>query len=104
MQRGLFAAVAAAVLSIAYAGAARAAAACQERAAVLAKLARDYSETPVAIGMASNGGVLEVLAAKAGGATFTIIVTMPNGMSCMLASGESFEMLPAQKLAKGDPA
>jgi len=83
---------------------AHAAAPCQERGAVLAKLAKNYAEAPVAIGMASNGGVLEVLAAESETGSFTIIVTMPNGMSCMLASGRHFEMLPAPKLAKGDPA
>ncbi len=103
MKAGLITA-AATVLFLAGASAAHAAA-CQDRGAVLAKLASKYSETPVAIGMASNGGVLEVLAAHADASTFTIIVTMPNGISCMLASGENFEMLPADAIKQtGDPA
>ncbi len=76
---------------------------CQNRTTVLAKLASDYAEAPVAIGMAANGGVLEVLAAEADNRTFTIILTMPNGMSCLVASGRHFEMLSAPALAKGDP-
>ena len=105
MKWGLIAATAA-ILSVVGASAAGAntPAPCQERSAVLAKLAKDYSETPVAIGMASNGGVLEVLAANADAGTFTIIVTMPNGIACMLASGQHFEMLPSTSAALGDPA
>lgn len=77
---------------------------CQDRRAVLDKLAKDFDEAPVAIGMAANGGVLEVLAASADKNSFTIIVTMPNGMACMLASGKHFEMLDAVTTVKGDPA
>lgn len=105
MRVGIIAAVAA-VIGLAASGQAQAQQQrpCQERSAVLAKLAKDFEETPVAIGMAANGGVLEVLAATADANTFTIIVTMPNGVSCLLASGRHFEMLEAVAAAKGDPA
>jgi hypothetical protein len=54
--------------------------------------------------MASNGGVLEVLAASEDASTFTIIVTMLNGVSCLVASGQHFEMLDdAATKVKGDP-
>lgn len=67
---------------------------CQDRSKVLEKLARDYKETTIAIGMAANGGVLEVLTTEDGAdtRTFTIIVTMPDGKSCLLATGENFEV------------
>ena len=104
MRVGIVAAMAA-VIGLAAGGQAQAQQRpCQERSAVLAKLAKDFEETPVAIGMAANGGVLEVLAATADANTFTIIVTMPNGVSCLLASGRHFEMLEAVAAAKGDPA
>ena len=77
---------------------------CQDRDAILAKLAKDYAELPVAIGMASNGGVLEVLATGTDNSSFTIIVTMPNGLACMLAAGQNFEMIDRTTVAKGDPA
>lgn len=54
--------------------------------------------------MASNGGVVEVLAASEDAGTWTIIVTMPNGVSCLLASGQHFEMLQRATKVKGDPA
>ena len=77
---------------------------CSPRQAIIDRLANKYAETSVAIGMASNGGVLEVLAANEDGGSWTIIVTMPNGMSCLLAAGKNFEMLQGATQVKGDPA
>ena len=66
---------------------------CTNRSDVLGHLANKYSEAPVALGLASNGGVIEVLSSNSG-KTWTIIITMPNGISCMLAAGEGWERLP----------
>ena len=41
----------------------------------------------MALGLASNGGLLEVLTSGNGG-TWTIILTMPNGVSCLVAAGK----------------
>ncbi len=69
---------------------------CNERASVLELLTGKYAERPVAIGMANNGGVVEVLS-RADGRTWSIIITLPNGMSCMLAAGEEWETLHRTK-------
>jgi hypothetical protein len=37
-----------------------------------------YAEAPIALGKASNGGLIEVFTSNSG-ATFTIIITMPDG-------------------------
>ncbi len=73
---------------------------CAERADLLGGLSTKYSEVPVAMGIANNGGVLEILAARAAG-NWTIILTMPDGLSCVLASGENWESLPI--LTRLDP-
>ena len=70
---------------------------CSQRALVLTTLSDKYSEKPVAMGLASNGGVLEVLS-NGEGSTWTIIVTMPNGTSCMVAAGENWEQVQHQAL------
>ncbi len=67
--------------------------ACSSRADLLKRLGQVYSEDPVALGIATNGGMLEVLSTK-NGSTWTIIITMPDGRSCMFASGESWQSLP----------
>jgi len=65
---------------------------CESRAAVLDYLSTKYSEAPVAMGVAKNGSLVEVLTSGAG-STFTIIVTRPNGTTCMVAAGQGWESL-----------
>ena len=65
---------------------------CGEHSTVVASLEKTYSETPVSMGLASNGAVIEILASPSG--SFTIILTRPNGLSCVMAAGENWEDLP----------
>ncbi len=73
---------------------------CGERGRVLKALSDRYQEMPVAMGLDANGGVLEVLSGNSG-KTWTILITMPNGVSCLVAAGEHFESLT---VAKSGPA
>ena len=66
--------------------------ACDTRAWVLAHLAAKYHEAPVAVGLTTSGGLIEVLT-TADGRTWTIIVTSPRGISCMVAAGEGWRTL-----------
>ncbi len=66
---------------------------CGNRAGILGKLSNGYSENASAMGLSSNGGVVEVLTSPKG-ESWTIIITMPNGVSCLIAAGESWETLP----------
>ncbi|HJM48714.1 MAG TPA: hypothetical protein QGF63_02580 [Alphaproteobacteria bacterium] len=73
-----------------------------ERTAVIEQLKSRYQEAPVAMGLVGNGSVLEVLASKTG--SWTILVTQPSGLLCVVASGEAWENFPetaADKLVKG---
>lgn len=72
--------------------------ACSEREDVLAQLGNKYKEAPVALGLANNGGLIEVLTSGDGG-TWTIILSMPNGKSCLLAAGESWQAV--ERVAEG---
>ncbi len=56
---------------------------------VLAHLAKKYSEATVAIGVTNTGGLVEVLTTR-DGSTWTIIVTTPQGMSCLVTAGEGW--------------
>ena len=64
---------------------------CAPRAAVIAALATKYAETRQSIGISENGLVMEVFASKTG--TWTITVTTPPGMTCLVASGYGFEKI-----------
>lgn len=67
--------------------------ACAERPKVLEQLADRYQESPVAVGVSNSGDVVEVLTAPAGD-SWTILVTMPNGTSCVVAVGEDWQPVP----------
>ena len=62
---------------------------CGERTKIVNDLKRTYSEVPVAIGLGSNGGLVEVLVSPAG--TFTIILTRTTGWTCVIAAGADWE-------------
>lgn len=81
--------------------AAQAGAPCSKRTDVIAELGKKYKEAPVAIGLASNGNLLEVLT-SADGATWTIIQTSPAGIACLVAAGEGWQPKDAQ-LVSLDP-
>lgn len=74
---------------------------CDQRARVIGHLAQKYQETPVAIGVTTSGGMVEVLTTGDGG-TWTIILSNPNGTSCLVAAGEGWRALPFDRSAN-DP-
>ena len=53
-----------------------------------------YAEAPVAVGITQNGGLIEVFTSR-DGATWTIILTTPNGRSRVIGWGESWTTIPA---------
>ncbi len=63
------------------------------RLQLLKVLGDRYAETPVSLGLASNGGVIEIFA-TADGSTWTLLLTMPNGLSRVVISGERWTPLP----------
>lgn len=68
---------------------------CGPRAAIVAGLKKDYAEYPVSMGPLQNGNLLEIFVSKAG--SFTIVVTKPKGLSCLMTWGKNWEDLPEQK-------
>ncbi len=64
--------------------------ACTYRDSAVSHLSSAYRERTVALGLASNGGVLEILTNEAG-TIWSIILTTPDGVSCMVATGEHWE-------------
>ncbi len=94
MVRFAFAsAVAALTVGPVFSAHAQQAPACIKRADLLQHLAKQYQEAPAAVGLADNGSLLEVFASKSG-ETWTVTVTMPNGISCMIATGQQWQDLP----------
>jgi hypothetical protein len=63
--------------------------ACGKRADIEKMLKEQYGERAMAHGLAHSGAVAEIFTSPKG--TWTIIATSPNGMSCMIGSGESWQ-------------
>lgn len=84
---------------IALAGSASANPACAPRGHVVDRLMTKYGESPVSVGLGSKGALVEVFANQASG-TWTIVVTRPDGISCLAASGQDFMRIDA--LPAGD--
>jgi hypothetical protein len=76
---------------------------CAPRDDVIAYLSEKYGETRRSIGLAGQGAVMEMHAADATG-TWTITMTLPDGVTCMIASGQGYETLTEELPAAGDPA
>ena len=75
---------------------------CGPRTMVVERLAEGYRETRQSIGMAANNVVVEVFASVSSG-SWTIVVTQPTGISCLVASGQGFENLSEDLPPPGDP-
>ena len=67
---------------------------CAARKAVLERLSSSYHEEPVSIGVTATGSLLEVLASPEG--SWTIIITVPGGPTCLVSSGEGWRGAPVQ--------
>lgn len=76
--------------------------ACGDRERIVGQLAKKYGETPQSIGLGRNQGVVETFASDKTG-TWTIILTTPEGRSCLLAAGEGFEALEPKAPDQSDP-
>lgn len=76
---------------------------CGPRAAVIARLAEGFAETRRGIGLASDNAVVEVFASATTG-SWTIIVTLANGMTCLIAAGENYETVSEPLPAAGKGA
>jgi hypothetical protein len=71
---------------------------CGDRDQILERLEQAHEETPQALGLSGDGGVLEVLVSPEGG--WTMLVTYPKRPTCVVATGEAWQVL---QLA-GEPA
>ena len=72
---------------------------CAERTNVVDTLDSQYKESPRAIGLVSQEAVLEIFVSETG--TWTVVVTDPAGVSCVLAAGQSWEEIPVASNAPG---
>lgn len=61
---------------------------CAPRERIVDHLATKYDEAQVGVGLDAAGNLIEVWAAASG--SFTILVSSPNGLSCIATSGAGY--------------
>jgi hypothetical protein len=66
---------------------------CQTHAKIMEMLNERFTEVPAALGLQSNGHVIQVFASR-DGTTWTIVSTRPDGLSCIVALGQHWEAVP----------
>lgn len=76
---------------------------CAPRDTVVERLASSYGETRQSMGLGANNAVIEVFASDKSG-SWTITVTGTNGITCLVASGQSFEAMAESLPALGNDA
>lgn len=65
---------------------------CGTRADLLKQLTQRYSEAPVGIGLSNTGALVEILTNDTG-SSWSIMVSQPNGTSCLVAAGQEWQQL-----------
>lgn len=98
MKRIILAMVGAAIPAlVAAAPAANAEQVCGKRAEIVSRLENGYQEFNSAMGMSTNGGLVELFTSEKG--TWTLMLTHPDGVSCLIAAGENWEAFNGAKPA-----
>jgi hypothetical protein len=72
---------------------------CGSRPDLLKQLSTRFHEQPVALGVTSTGSLIELLTTD-NGTTWSLMISNPNGSSCLVAAGEGWEEI--KPIAKGD--
>ena len=75
-------------------------ASCAQRDMIVERLASKYGESRQSAGLNQNNGMVEIFASEETG-TWTILVTMPNGISCLMAAGKAWEGVATNTKAEG---
>ena len=71
---------------------------CAPRDVVLQHLSERFGESRQAIGMGPDGRVVAAL----GTGSWTITITLPNGLTCLVASGDAYENLAEDPAPAGE--
>jgi hypothetical protein len=80
------------------AGQADARVACNSREEVVKALSQQFAEVPIVHGLTQSGQLMEMFASTEG--TWTLILSLPTGQSCLVANGDDFDVGSREVAAK----
>ena len=66
---------------------------CADRDEAVKGLQQRYGERQVAVGLTSGGALLELLATRTG-SSWSVLITNPNGRSCLIVFGSDWTTRP----------
>ncbi|NNK79158.1 MAG: hypothetical protein HKP40_10640 [Litoreibacter sp.] len=72
---------------------------CAQRDVIIEKLASSYGESRRSMGLAGDNSIIEMFASTDSG-TWTITMTRPNGITCLVAAGSGYETVEEELPAK----
>jgi hypothetical protein len=67
---------------------------CGQRAQIIDSIDKKYQERPNAFGISGEKTLVELFTSETG--SWTMIMTRPGGVSCIMAVGQSWEQFPEQ--------
>jgi hypothetical protein len=70
---------------------------CGKRDDIVSRLESGYQEFNSAMGMSTNGSLIELFTSDKG--TWTLMLTQPDGVSCLIAAGQNWESFNSAKQA-----
>ncbi|MCP5367113.1 MAG: hypothetical protein H6907_20030 [Hyphomicrobiales bacterium] len=76
--------------------------ACAKREDIVKTLASQYGEARTARGVSQTANSLVELFTGPSG-TWSLVVTGPTGISCLVSAGENWETVPDKMVAKAEP-
>jgi hypothetical protein len=69
---------------------------CHDYRTIAETLGKRYGETPVSLGLQTNGHVLQVFTSKESG-SWTILSVAPTGIGCIVAAGQHWQSGPGKE-------
>ena len=70
---------------------------CGKRDDIVSRLENGFQEFNSAMGMSTNGALIELYTSDNG--TWTLMLTQPDGVSCLMAAGQNWESYNSVKPA-----
>jgi hypothetical protein len=74
---------------------------CGDRTAIIERLSDKYGEQRKATGLNNSANLVEVFSSETTG-SWTILMTNPDGKTCLIAAGEHWDASPEQMLTGDD--
>ncbi len=67
---------------------------CGSRAEIVGRLLTGHAEIAVSMALGNDGYIYETYASE--DRTWSLVVTQPNGLACVIAAGNGYEFIPTQ--------